>query len=662
MGEAQRALGENALPVIADVLEERVIPLLTDFGEWVEENEEGIGDFFAGVGTGLELIANTAEVVGGLAGDVLTLANALSALDEEGAEEAGSWERQLSDVSDAILGVGRRLLGAPFEGGGAIGRAFFGGQDGEQQLSGWRDGLVEIEGEIADVGAAYAEAAIPVERVHSSWDEATRVTPTLASRYRDLTGEQRELISFTDEYTAGLQRQAEAAAIAAGGTAGGALLGILPELGTQFTVAAEGADQLGDDLGDLPEDASRATAAVVALDAALQIVQLRQAGVVEAGFGAVIDRIRNEAIAQARELIGEQRELQAEIDNILYFASGDRSSRASAGAGVDGDGVTAGGGPTRGATRAARAATTTARALADLDSQAILAELALRRVDMGAADLANTTDAQLVAALRRAREAEDALERATADVNREYRTRAEVIRDANEAEYQAFLRREELAEEARRAEEVEEARRREGREFEDLDSQAILAELAMRRVNRGAAELARTTDEELVAALERAREAEEALVQATADVNREYRSRAEVLREAAEAERAAAEEREAERRRQAQLAEAMTIGRFRGSPVEAILAGRTAQGTRVDPLDPSTYDPSSLRNVVLQAAQAAREAGQDPLAAARSAYYGGSGVGLDQSLLAGLSVTLELDGERVGQALARRALGSGVAA
>ena len=104
----------------------------------------------------------------------------------------------------------------------------------------------------------------------------------------------------------------------------------------------------------------------------------------------------------------------------------------------------------------------------------------------------------------------------------------------------------------------------------------------------------------------------------------------------------------------------MTIGRLRSSPVLAILQGRNADGSRVDPLDPSTYDPSSLRSVVLAAAEAARAAGGDPLAAGRAAYFGGAGTGVDAGFLQQLSVTLELDGERVGGALARRALGSGV--
>ena len=90
--------------------------------------------------------------------------------------------------------------------------------------------------------------------------------------------------------------------------------------------------------------------------------------------------------------------------------------------------------------------------------------------------------------------------------------------------------------------------------------------------------------------------------------------------------------------------------------MQSILEGRTASGERIDINDPDNYDPNSLRNRVLQAAEAARLRGDDPLAAGREVYFGSGGA--SSEIYRRFGITLEMDGVRVGQILGLGAAGS----
>ncbi len=489
-----------------------------------------------------------------------------------------------------------------------------------------------------------------------------------------------------------------------------ALIDVLLGEAPAADMAADAARNLADELVSVGPAALRAAAQTIALDAALQLIELRALNLGSSLGDAITTSIFDEAVARARALVVEAGALQTELDGILGAAG---FGTFGGGGGGDSECTSVreppGGGRatehddevraledlnrqaliTELAFRSmgegaedlahistvdlrdaltdlidsqARLAEATAavtatftdesQALADLDQQALITELALRKMGQGGEDLTHILSADLRAALAEAIEFQDLLAVATAQVESRFTAAAGGFLFYEEALADGQRRAEE-----RRLDEVAESLAKE----EQLRREAAVAMYGTQGGFVPAAQEASVIAMEL----ERAKRDLDAAADRGSDLSEIQRYDAQITnltrqleRANAKAERATHEAERERREEQARIAEAMQIGSLRNTPVVAILEGRTAAGERVDALDPNSYDPTSTRNRVLAAAAAARARGEDPLAAGRDLYYGGGGrdaSGEDLRRFAQLAVTLEVDGQRLGHVIARPA-------
>ena len=647
-------------------------------------------DLSGGMAAGADALRDAADAAGDFslgAGDAIqSLRIAHPEIDRtrERLKELGGETRTLTSFADGLTAGLHRVSEAAADAAEEV--------DDETQAV--KDNSLAAQNAAIQALALAGALAIEAAEARGAWEESITLTAT----YRERIAALQEAVGNTQALIDVLLGEAPAAAMAAAAAR---------NLAASEEDAAGGAGDLADELSSVGPAALRAAAQTIALDAALQLIELRALNLGSGLGDAITTSIFDEAVARARALVVEAGALQTELDGILGAAGfgtfggggGERTSvREPTGGGratEHDDEVRALEDLNRQAlitelafrsmgegaedlahistvdlrdaltdlidfqARLAEATavvtatfTDEAQTLGGLDQRALIAELALRKMGQGSEDLAHILSADLRTALAEAIEFQDLLAVATAQVESQFTAAAGGFLFYEEALADGQRRAEE-----RRLDEVAESLAKE----EQLRREAAVAMYGTQGGFVPAAQEASVIAMEL----ERAKRDLDAAADRGSDLSEIQRYDAQITnltrqleRANAKAERATHEAERERREEQARIAEAMQIGSLRNTPVVAILEGRTAAGERVDALDPNSYDPTSTRNRVLAAAAAARARGEDPLAAGRDLYYGGEGrdaSGEDLRRFAQLAVTLEVDGQRLGHVIARTA-------